>query len=165
MPEPQYRLMPDPRNQLTWADVADNDELPRVVLDITRRRLFVNAAASWDTYPGHHDVDYARAHGHRDVFANTSLLLAFADRVIIDWAGPRTRILRRSLAMSHPVYPGDRLCAVGRVRARRCDGDLHMVEVDVELSVNGAPCARAQAIIELPNASATHRDALPSPTR
>ena len=68
--------------QLSWRDVAEGDTIPSVHLDITVRRLFVNAAGAWDTFPGHYDRDYARANGHPDVFANTSLLLAFADRVI-----------------------------------------------------------------------------------
>ena len=63
-----------------------------------------------------------RANGHQDVFANTSLLLAFADRVITDWAGPRTRIVRRKLTLGRPVYPGDQLCGAGVVTGRSQQG-------------------------------------------
>jgi acyl dehydratase len=136
--------------QLSWSDVAEGDKLPTVHLDITLRRLFVNAAASWDTFPGHFDRDYARANGHPDVFANTSLLLAFADRVVTDWAGPRTRIVRRRLTMGRPVHPGDQLLGAGVVTGRRRVGDTHMVDVDVELSVGGIRCAHAIATIDLP---------------
>ena len=37
--------------QLSWRDVEVGNELPTLTLDITLRRLFVNAAASWDTFP------------------------------------------------------------------------------------------------------------------
>lgn len=136
--------------QLAWNDIAEGDALPTVQLDITTRRLFVNAAASWDTFPGHYDRDYARANGHPDVFANTSLLLAFADRVITDWSGPRTRIVRRKLTMGKPVYPGDQLSGAGVVTDRRRVGDCHLVDVDVELSVGNIRCAHAMATIEVP---------------
>jgi acyl dehydratase len=137
-------------SQLSWRDVTEGDAIPTVTLDVTLRRLIVNAAAGWDIFPGHFDRDYARAHGHPDVFANTSLLLAFADRVITDWAGPRTRILRRKLTMARPVYPGDQLRGAGTVTSRRRVGDTHLVDVDVELLVGGSRCAQGFATIELP---------------
>lgn len=144
-------------SQLFWRDVSVGDTLPAVTLEITRRRLFVNAAAAWDTFPGHFDGDYARAHGHQDVFANTSLLLAFADRVITDWAGPRTRIRRRKLTMGRPVYPGDQLDGTGVITDCRCDGDTYLVDVDLELSVQGNRCANAAATIELPVGQSAQR--------
>ena len=88
--------MPETPRDLTWTDVNKGDIVPRVSLDITVRRLIVNAGAGWEVFPGHYDRDYARAHGHEDIFANTSLFLSFADRVVTDWAGPRTRIARRA---------------------------------------------------------------------
>jgi acyl dehydratase len=139
--------------QLSWRDVAEGDRLPTVQLEVTLRRLFVNAAASWDTFPGHFDREYARANGLQDVFANTSLLLAFADRVITDWAGPRTRIVRRRLTMGRPVHPGDQLLGAGVVTGRRRDGGTHLVDVDVELFVGGTRCAHAIATIDLPAGS------------
>jgi acyl dehydratase len=137
--------------QLSWRDVEVGNELPTLTLDITLRRLFVNAAASWDTFPGHFDRDYARAHGHQDVFANTSLLLAVADRAITDWAGPRTQIIRRKLTMGRPVHPGDRLYGTGVVTACRHEDDKYLVDVDVELSVLGDRCAHAVTTIKLPS--------------
>jgi len=136
--------------QLSWRDVAEGDAIPTVTLDVTLRRLIVNAAGSWDIFPGHFDRDYARVHGHRDAFANTSLLLAFSDRVITDWAGPRSRIVRRKLTMARPVYPGDQLRGAGTVTSRRRVDDTYLVDVDVELLVDGSRCAEVLATIELP---------------
>jgi acyl dehydratase len=138
------------RPQLSWPDVREGDTIPTVTLDVTLRRLIVNAAGGWDTFPGHFDRDYARANGHPDVFANTSLLLAFADRVITDWSGPKTRMVRRKLTMGRPVYPGDELYGAGVVTGRRRLGDANLVDVDVELSVGGVRCAHAVATIDLP---------------
>ena len=129
---------------------AKGDILPAVTLDITLRRLIFNAGASWDTFPGHFDREYARAHGHENVFANTSLLLAFADRVITDWAGPRTRIVRRRLSMGRLVHPGDVLRGEGVVTDVRRGGDLYLVDVEIDLSTQRGPCARALATVELP---------------
>jgi acyl dehydratase len=129
---------------------AKGDLVPPVTLEITLRRLIVNAGASWDSFPGHFDRDYARAHGHEDVFANTSLILAFADRVVTDWAGPRTRIARRRLSMGRPVHPGDVLRGEGVVTDVRSDGDRHVVDVEIDLTTQRGPCASAVATVELP---------------
>jgi acyl dehydratase len=141
--------------QLSWHEVTEGDVLPTVALDVTLRRLIVNAMGGWDTFPGHFDRDYARAQGHVDVFANTSLLLAFADRVITDWAGPRSRIVRRKLTMARPVYPGDQLSGGGFVTGRRRVGDAHLVDVEVELAVDGSRCAQVFGTIELPAGAST----------
>lgn len=131
-------------------DPEKGDVVPAVALEITLRRLIVNVGASWDPFPGHFDREYARAHGHEDIFANTSLILAFADRVVTDWAGPRTRIVRRRLSMGRPVHPGDVLRGEGFVTDVRRDGDLRLVDVEIGLSTQRGPCAQAVATVELP---------------
>ncbi|MCZ4586320.1 MULTISPECIES: MaoC/PaaZ C-terminal domain-containing protein [Rhodococcus] len=141
--------MPETPRDLTWTDVNKGDIVPRVSLDITVRRLIVNAGAGWDVFPGHYDRDYARAHGHEDIFANTSLFLSFADRVVTDWAGPRTRIARRALRMSGSVYPGDTLHAEGIVTGRRQDGGVYLVDLEINLGTDRGPCAQAVATVEL----------------
>jgi acyl dehydratase len=136
--------------QLAWSDVSPGDAVPPVTLEITLQRLVHNAGASWDLFPGHYDRDYARTHGHADAFANTSLLLAVADRMVTDWAGPRTRITRRSLTMDLPVHPGETLRASGLVTGRRREGDLHLVDIQTELSTERGRCAHGTTSIGLP---------------
>jgi acyl dehydratase len=138
------------RQQMTWSNVSTGDVLPPVTLEITLRRLVHNAGAGWDLFPGHHDRDYARANGHADVFANTSLILAFADRVVTDWAGPRTRITRRSLTMTAPVHPGDMLRASGVVTGTRRDDELRLVDIKTELNTERGQCAFGETTIALP---------------
>ena len=48
-------------SQRFWEDVRDGEQLPTVVDDITYRRVIMNAAATWDYFPGHHDPEYARS--------------------------------------------------------------------------------------------------------
>lgn len=136
--------------QLWWCEIEEGDALPRVSLDITLKRLIVNAAASWDSFPGHFDREYARGNGHPDVFANTSLLLALADRIITDWCGPKTRIVRRKLTLVRPVHPGVQLSGEGLVTARRLEGNRHLVDVEVELCTDSVRCAYAVATIDVP---------------
>jgi acyl dehydratase len=143
--------MPEPRPQLAWSEISPGDVLTAATLDITLRRLVHNAGASWEMFPGHHDREYARAQGHADVFANTSLLLAAVDRMVTDWAGPRTRITRRSLVMGLPVHPGETLRGSGLVKVCRRDGELYVVDIETELSTERGRCAHGRTSIALPS--------------
>lgn len=142
--------MSDLSPQLAWSDISTGDVVTPVRLEITLRRLVHNAGAAWDLFPGHHDRDYARANGHPDVFANTSLLLAVVDRMVTDWAGPRARIVRRSLTMGLPVHAGDSLQASGIVTELRRDGDLRVVDIETEFSTARGRCAHGATSIVLP---------------
>lgn len=139
-------LQPSPAGRA----VNPGDVVTPVTLEITLRRLVHNAGAAWDLFPGHHDRDYARANGHADAFANTSLLLAVVDRMVTDWAGPRARIVRRHLTMGFPVHPGDTLEASGIVTELRRDGELQVVDIRTELSTARGRCAQGATSIVLP---------------
>ena len=134
------------------------ERVQRVEIDVTLRRMIVNVGAGWDFFPGHHDVDYARDHGHPTIFANTSLFLALADRVLTDWAGPRARIVRRRLTMRRPVHLGDVMYGEGEVVAVRGDDDEpHQVDVTLRLGNGGGVCADAEATVELPGSQLSPR--------
>jgi acyl dehydratase len=143
--------MTEGRQTLTCARISKGDPVAQTSLQITFRHLVVNAGASWEMFPGHHDRDYARAHGHEDVFANTSLLLGFCDRVITEWAGPRARIARRGLSMLRPVHPGDQLRGSGTVVDVSCSDDECMVVLEIHLETERGSCARASATLLFPH--------------
>ncbi|MEU9888906.1 MaoC/PaaZ C-terminal domain-containing protein [Sphaerisporangium sp. NPDC051011] len=60
---------------------------------LTRTVLALFAGASNDHNPIHIDIDVARAAGHRDVFAQGMLSMAFVGRCLTQWV-PQHRILR-----------------------------------------------------------------------
>ncbi|MEA3510301.1 MAG: MaoC family dehydratase N-terminal domain-containing protein, partial [Actinomycetota bacterium] len=57
-------------------------DLPVVTMPITVGRCVLDAATTRDFFPGHHDRDYARAQGARDVYLNTMFYHGFVDRVV-----------------------------------------------------------------------------------
>jgi acyl dehydratase len=125
------------------------DRIPEISLDVTLRRLVINVGSSWDFFPGHFDTGYARANGHSDVFANTSLFLGVADRAITDWAGPRARIARRKLTMIRPVHAGETMFADGVVTGCRQDDGRQLIDLEIEIRNEQGRCAHATATIEL----------------
>ncbi len=108
-------------SQRFFEDVAPGDELPRVDDEITYRRVIMNPATTWDYFPGHHDPEYARAQGQPTIYVNTMHFLGFADRVVSEWAGPRSFLVRRKVSTLMSIYAGDTMVGTGQ-RGRHAPG-------------------------------------------
>lgn len=74
------------QNQKYWGDVSEGEVLPRVTMHVPFAKVILNAAATNDYFPGHHDPEYARAQGQRNIYLNTMAIEGFIDRVATDWA-------------------------------------------------------------------------------
>jgi acyl dehydratase len=141
--------------QRFWEDVQEGEILPRVEDPISYRRVVMNAGATWDYFPGHHDPEYARAQGQPTIYVNTMHFLGFIDRLATDWAGPRTFIARRKMSMQRSIYAGDTMVGEGRVTHRyteEVDGCTRYL-VDLEVTVSnqhGEVCSPASVTLELP---------------
>lgn len=135
---------------LSFEDVREGQELPSVVLPVTLSRCVMDAAATRDFFPGHHDRDYARGQNARDAYLNTMFLHGFVDRVVTDWAGPTARVRRRTLRMIAPVCSGDTMQA--RATVVRCDAAAAVVDVDVWIHTEQGLCATALVSVVVPSA-------------
>lgn len=111
------------------------DELPTIDLDVSVHRVVLDAAATWDWFPGHHNAFYARRQGQRTIYLSTLFFHGFVDRLVTDWAGPGASLTRRRISMRQSIFAGDTVTARGRVtHVRHGDSGTH---VDVEASVDG----------------------------
>jgi 3-oxo-4,17-pregnadiene-20-carboxyl-CoA hydratase beta subunit len=117
--------------QRYWDDVAIGDELPPISLDITTKRLFLQASGSQDWYPVHFDPAFARKAGHVDVFMNTGFVQAALVRLITDWMGDAGFLKRLRFEMRKQHRPGDTMVCKGRVTKKgRTETDA-WVELEV----------------------------------
>lgn len=146
--------------QRYWEDVEPGEALPRVDDEITYRRVIMNPATTWDYFPGHHDPEYARSQGQPTIYVNTMHVLGFVDRLATDWAGPRSFIAKRKVALQRSIFAGDTMVGEGRVLDKRTDaaGDGGRVRhlVDLEITVknqHGDLCCPAGVTLELPSRS------------
>jgi len=141
---------------LDWDDITVPLDLPQVVDEISYQRVVENAGATWDYFPGHFDPAYARSQGNPTIYVNTMHLAGFADRVATDWAGPGSRVVRRSLRLAGSVYAGDTMVGRGRVVAKRQDTSVDPPRrlVDVEIRVtnqHGALCCPVSLTLQFPD--------------
>lgn len=140
---------------LDWNRISIPVDLPEVVDHISYQRVVENTGATWDYFPGHFDPDYARAQGNPTIFVNTMHLAGFADRVATDWAGPRSRVVRRRMRLTGSVYAGDTMIGRGRAVAKRRDDSVDPPRclVDIEIQVtnqHGALCCPVELTLQVP---------------
>jgi len=113
---------------VSYADVAEGDELPALDVPITTTAIVAGAIASRDYQDVHHDAELARQRGSKDVFMNILTTNGYVGRFVTDWAGPDAVLKKVAIRLGAPNYPGDTMRMTGRVTGKGDDG-----RVDVEI--------------------------------
>ncbi|WTW96066.1 MaoC family dehydratase [Streptomycetaceae bacterium NBC_01309] len=112
---------------LTYADVNVGDELPELVVPLTRTLIASTAIATRDYQDVHHDPTLAQEKGSPDIFMNILTSNGLVGRLVTDWGGPETELRKVAIRLGAPNYPGDTMTLTGKVTAK-ADG---LVEVAV----------------------------------
>ena len=98
-----------------YADVAVGDELPPLTVVVTRADLVRYAGAALDFNPIHWNEATATGVGLPNVIAHGMLTMAYAGRVVTDWAGDPGAVVRYGTKFTRPVVvPDDGVGGRGR---------------------------------------------------
>ncbi|WP_406861923.1 MaoC family dehydratase [Streptomyces sp. HUAS MG47] len=103
------------------------DELPPLVLPVTRTLIVAGAIASRDYQDVHHDAELAREKGSPDIFMNILTTNGLVGRYVTDCLGPRAVLLKVAIRLGAPNHPGDTMTLTGTVT--EADGDTLRVRV------------------------------------
>ncbi len=146
------RAKPDPAHD----QVRVGDALPVLTHDVTATTVVLGALASRDWRPMHHDYRFAtERNGARDIFLNTPNQLAWIERAVTDWTGPRGRLGRVSFRMQDPVFPGDTMTISSVVTAVPVDDSgCGWAELDLVLRAGDRVCTTGRAKVALPMSAA-----------
>ncbi len=138
--------------QRYWEDVREGDELPGYDLFLSETKVAEQVSGSQDFYAVHHDRDFARAGGHKDIFFNTGFTRAALSRLLTDFAGVDGWVRRLSYEMRKMNRPGDTLRLRGNVtRVYRDSGGAGLVDIDLWVDNDHEGIATpATATVELP---------------
>jgi acyl dehydratase len=135
---------------MRWEEITVAAELPEVIDEISYQRVVMNAGTTWDYVPWHYNPVYAETHGHRTIFVNTMHLAGFVDRIATDWAGPRSRVVRRTVSLTGSIYAGDSMVGRGRVVDKRCDTSRRLVDLEVAVyNQRDELCCPARITLEM----------------
>lgn len=135
-----------------WNEISEGDVVTLVTMDVPFERVILDAAATQDYFPGHHNPAYARHQGQKEIYLNTMAIEGFIDRVATDWAGPHTFIRKRQMQMRNSIYAGDTLQGEGTVEKCYEANGQHLVDVRINISTASGLCVPAALTLELPAA-------------
>jgi acyl dehydratase len=124
-------------SHLTFSEVAPGDELPSLVVPITRTLIVAGAMASRDYQDVHHDPELAKARGSKDIFMNILTTNGLVGRFVTDWSGPRSRLSQVNIRLGAPNYPGSVMTLTGSVTGKGPLAD-DMESGIVTVSIRGA---------------------------
>ena len=118
-------------SQKTFDAVSVGDELPPLAVPITVPLIVGGAIATRDYFPGHHDLEAARALGSPHIFMNILTTNGLVQRFVEGWAGPRGTLKTLKIKLGAPNYPGDTMTFTGSVTG------THEADRSVELTLAG----------------------------
>lgn len=134
-----------------WDDVREGDQLQPVVFPISMRTLMIDVAGTRDLYPIHHDREFGRSNGARDIFVNTMFYEGLFGRLATDWAGPEAFLRKLRFAMKSPNCLGDTITSRGWVAAKHEQDGQKLLDLEIHLDNQlGADATIAHLTIELP---------------
>jgi|TARA_B100001079_G_scaffold203017_1_gene176617 acyl dehydratase len=119
---------------LNWDDIKVGDDLGSISFPITLRTLMINVAGTRDLYPIHHDREFARKNGARDIFVNTMFYEGLFGRIATDWAGPEAFLRKLRFAMKGPNCLGDTITSRGWIVKKYRQDDQNLLDLEIHLS-------------------------------
>ncbi len=122
------------RRTLGYDEVEEGEELPALVVPVTRTLIVSAALASRDYQDVHHDAELARQRGSDDIFMNILTTNGLVGRFVTDWTGPGGLLREVAIRLGAPNYPGDSMTLTGAVDVKpgpEPEGDRGRVRVAV----------------------------------
>jgi hypothetical protein len=99
----------------TFSSVVVGEELPTLVLPLTRTLIVSGAIASRDYQDVHHDSVLAKERGSQDIFMNILTTNGLVGRYVTDWSGPRSRLVEVAIRLGAPNHPDCTMTLTGSV--------------------------------------------------
>ena len=119
-------------DQLFFEDVEPGDEVRPLLVTVDQTQMFFFSAATYNGHRIHYDTNWATTvEGYDDVLVQGPLQSALLARALTDWIGGRGRLVRYSVQNRAVAYPGEELTFGGVVTAKRVDGGVPLVDIDI----------------------------------
>ena len=103
----------------TFDSVVLGEELPMLAIPISVPLIVGGAIATRDYFPGHHDLEAARALGSPHIFMNILTTNGLVQRFVEDWVGHQGVLRSLKIKLGAPNYPGDVMKFSGSVTDKR----------------------------------------------
>lgn len=135
-------------DSVSWADVAEGDELPAHVREVDTTLVVLGAiSAARDFYPVHHDKDAAIAAGAPDVFLNILTTNGLMASFVTNWCGPDWDLTEISLRLLIPAFPGQKLTTTGAVARKYEEAGQQMLDIEFGAETDYGPHCKGKATL------------------
>ena len=114
-----------------WEDVEAGETLPVLEFPITVKTLILAVCGTRDLMPYHHDPEYSKSVGNRDMFVNTMFEQALFGRYATDFAGPESDFRETGLQMLNQLCPGDVARIEGTVTEKLEEGGEKRIKLQI----------------------------------
>jgi len=144
----------DPLPQTYFEDVNVGDELPGFGYKLTWTEMVKQVSGSQDFYAVHHDPEFAKSGGHKDIFYNTGWTRSNLFRLLSDFAGPEGWVRKLNFEMRRMNRPNNMLQVKGKVTDKKqteIGNEVH-IELWMENDEEGV-ATPATGVVLLPNKS------------
>lgn len=134
-----------------WDEVSEGDDIGSLEFPISLRTLMIDVAGTRDLYPIHHDREFAKKNGARDIFVNTMFYEGLFGRIATDWAGPEAFLRKLRFSMKGPNCLGDTMVSRGWITKKYEQDGQKLLDLEVHLDNQVEKDATiANLTIELP---------------
>ena len=103
---------------LDFDQVSVGDDLPELIIPLTRTLIVSTALASRDFQDVHHDPVLAVERGSKDIFMNILSTNGLVGRYVTDWSGPAAVLTDVKIRLGAPNHPDDTMTMSGSVTAK-----------------------------------------------
>jgi len=142
----------DPLPQIYFDDVKIGDELLGFGYKLDWTEMVKQVSGSQDFYAVHHDPEFAKSGGHKDIFYNTGWTRSQLYRLLSDYAGPEGWVRKLHFEMRRMNRPNNSIRVKGKVADRKVtpDGNEVHIELWIENDEEGV-ATPASGVVFLPS--------------
>lgn len=134
-----------------WEDVEVGEKLPALEFPITVKTLILAVCGTRDLMPYHHDPEYSKSVGNRDMFVNTMFEQALFGRYVTDFVGPESDFRETGLQMLNQLCPGDVAKVEGRITEKLEENGEKRVKLQMAATNHIGIAATGTATIAMPS--------------
>jgi hydroxyacyl-ACP dehydratase HTD2-like protein with hotdog domain len=98
-------------------------EIPSLQTRVSKMRMMMYAAATWNPYQLHWDSDYAKAHGFPDANIAGPMFGDYLAEMLVRWAGNPALLKSLEYTNRAMAFPEDTLTCKGKVEEKLKEGE------------------------------------------
>lgn len=131
--------------------MSESRDIPPYYVPVTKVRLMMYAAATWDAYQLHWDADFSKRQGFVDAVVAGPMLGDYLAEMILRWVGHPNCLKTLEYTNRAMAFPGDTLAFRGEVRGTSLSGEVQVLDCRVWVeNQSGRILAEGSAMVHFP---------------